>query len=82
MKNAMLRATKKKSFKDLSGDQKRRVAVTAVVQLALQAAALKDLKKRPKAMVKGPKPAWFAASFVNFIGPLAYFFFGRKRLEH
>jgi hypothetical protein len=80
MKNAMLRATKKKSFKDLSGEQKRRVAVTAAVQMALQAAALKDLKKRPKTLINGPKPAWFAASFVNFIGPVAYFLFGRKRL--
>jgi hypothetical protein len=79
MKNALKRATKKKSFKDLSGGQRLRVAVTAAVQVALQAAALKDLKKRPAALVHGPKPAWFAASFLNFIGPAAYFLFGRKR---
>jgi hypothetical protein len=79
MKNALKRATKKKSFKDLSGGQKLRVAVTAAVQIALQTAALRDLKKRPAALVNGPKPAWFAASFLNFIGPAAYFLFGRKR---
>ncbi len=79
MKNALKRATKKKSFKDLSGGQKLRVAVTAAVQIALQTAALRDLKKRPAALVNGPKPAWFAASFINFIGPVAYFVFGRKR---
>lgn len=79
MKNALTRATKKKSFKDLSGSQKLRVVVTAAVQIALQAAALRDLKKRPAALVNGPKPAWFAASFINFFGPVAYFLFGRKR---
>jgi hypothetical protein len=77
----MMRATKKKSFKDLSGGQKLRVAVTAAVQIALQTAALRDLKKRPADQVNGPKPAWFAASFLNFIGPVAYFLFGRKRLD-
>lgn len=79
MKNALKRATKKKSFKDLSTGQKLRVGLTAAVQIALQTAALRDLKKRPAAMVNGPKPAWFAASFLNFIGPAAYFLFGRKR---
>jgi hypothetical protein len=79
MKNALMRANKKKSFKDLSGGQRLRVAVTAAVQIALQAAALRDLKRRPAALVNGPKPAWFAASFLNFIGPVAYFLFGRKR---
>ena len=79
MKHLMMKATKKKSFKDLSGRQRLRVAAMAAVQVALQAAALKDLKKRPAARVNGPKPAWFAASFLNFIGPAAYFLFGRKR---
>ena len=79
MKNALKRATKKKSFKDLSGGQKLRVVVTAAVQIALQTAALRDLKKRPAALINGPKPAWFAASFINFFGPVAYFIFGRKR---
>jgi hypothetical protein len=75
MKNAM----KKKSFRDLSGGQRLRVAIMAGLQLILQTAALKDLKKRPAALVNGPKPVWFAASFLNFIGPVAYFLLGRKR---
>ena len=75
MKNAM----KKKSFRDLSGGQRLRVATMAGLQLVLQTAALKDLKKRPAALINGPKPVWFAASFLNFIGPVAYFLLGRKR---
>ncbi len=47
--------------------------------MALQLAALIDLRRRPASEVRGSKPAWAAASFVNTIGPLAYFAFGRKR---
>jgi Phospholipase_D-nuclease N-terminal len=30
---------------------------------------------------QGSKPMWVALSFLNMIGPLAYFAFGRKRHE-
>ncbi|MFD1375365.1 PLD nuclease N-terminal domain-containing protein [Micrococcus antarcticus] len=42
-------------------------------------AALRDLYKRPAEQVKGPKPAWAAASMINFLGPIAYFAFGRRK---
>jgi hypothetical protein len=38
-----------------------------------------DLRRRPPDQVNGPKPLWVAISLVNFVGPLAYFAFGRKR---
>ena len=69
MKNALKRATKKKSFKDLSGGQKLRVVVTAAVQIALQTAALRDLKKRPTALVNGPKPGMVRGVVYQFFGP-------------
>jgi hypothetical protein len=72
-------ASKKKSWKDIHPKQRARIAVLGSVQLALQAYALKDLKKRPASLVRGPKPAWFAASFLNFLGPAAYLLFGRKK---
>ncbi len=53
--------------------------VLAAAQVSLQAAALRDLKKRPAAQVNGPKAAWVAASFINFVGPIAYFMIGRKK---
>jgi hypothetical protein len=28
---------------------------------------------------QGSKKLWVAAAFVNFVGPLAYFMFGRRR---
>ena len=43
------------------------------------ATALFDISRRPQDQIKGPKPLWVGISFINTIGPLAYFFFGRKR---
>lgn len=55
------------------------VVLAGTVQLGLLGAALTDLKRRSSAEVNGSRAAWTAVSFVNFIGPLAYFAFGRKR---
>lgn len=61
-------------------DRQRAIAIAgAAAQLALQFAALRDLKRRPAEGVRGPKPVWVAASFVNTIGPVAYFAVGIKR---
>jgi hypothetical protein len=50
-----------------------------VVQEALAAATLWDLRHRPRARIRGSKKLWVAAAFVNFVGPLAYFTVGRRR---
>lgn len=64
---------------DMSDGQRAAAVAGVVVQLALQFAALRDLKRRPADQVRGPKPVWVAASFVNTIGPVAYFAVGIKR---
>jgi hypothetical protein len=46
------------------------------------AAGCRDTKtawSRPSDQLRGSKATWTAESFVNFVGPLAYFAFGRKR---
>ncbi|NDK90198.1 hypothetical protein GYA93_11485 [Gordonia desulfuricans] len=48
------------------------------IQFALQGLTLWDLAHRPADQVRGPKKAWVAASFVNFIGPIAYLRWGRR----
>ena len=49
-----------------------------LVQLALIAAALWDLYHREK--TRDPKIAWvFIILFVNMIGPIIYFVFGRDQ---
>ncbi|TSD97362.1 PLDc_N domain-containing protein [Skermania sp. ID1734] len=54
------------------------LAVLVAVQIALTAAALTDIARRDPDEIAGSKKAWAAAAFVNFIGPLAYFRFGRR----
>jgi Phospholipase_D-nuclease N-terminal len=34
---------------------------------------------RPSEQVRGSKKLWAMAALVNFVGPLAYFAFGRRR---
>ena len=53
--------------------------VAGVLQVLLAAAALLDLRRRPSDQVRGSKKLWAAATSVNFVGPLAYFSFGRRR---
>ena len=69
----------KKRWGELSTPQRAGVAAAGVVQVGLLGAALWDLARRPGAEVNGSKRIWLAVSFVNFIGPIAYFWFGRRR---
>jgi len=71
----------KKRWSDMSPGQRAATIAGSVIQITLLAAALWDISHRPAAGIKGSKKAWTAASFVNFIGPIAYFVFGRKRAE-
>jgi hypothetical protein len=52
---------------------------SGVVQVALLIAALADIWRRPEEQIRGSKRLWTAAAFVNFIGPVSYFVFGRRR---
>jgi hypothetical protein len=67
------------SWNELSSPQRATVVGGGMVQVGLLVAALRDLRRRPAEQVKGRKSVWVAASFVNFVGPLSYFAFGRRR---
>jgi hypothetical protein len=69
----------RKRWRELSERQRRAIVGSGAVQLILLVVALADLWRRPPDQVNGSKPLWLAISLVNFIGPLAYFTFGRKR---
>jgi bacteriorhodopsin len=69
---------KRKRWSELSTRQRSSIMVAGVLQVLLAAAALLDLRRRPSDQVKGSKKLWAAAAFVNFVGPLAYFAFGRR----
>jgi len=64
--------------KKLSPAKRALISVGAITQFALQGYVLRDLKKRSAAGVRGPKKAWVAASFLNYVGPIAYLVVGRK----
>lgn len=68
-----------KQFPDLSAGQRRLLVAAAAAELTLKAAALIDLRRRPADQVRGPKRLWVALMFVNLIGPVSYFAFGRRK---
>jgi hypothetical protein len=68
-----------KQWKDLTDTQKRGLVLLGTLQLALLAAALLDIHRRSADTINGSKRLWRLAVFINFIGPIAYFLFGRKR---
>jgi hypothetical protein len=49
------------------------------VQLGLLAAALADIHRRPGGEIRGGEHLWTAAALVNYVGPISYFLFGRRR---
>ncbi|WP_293951798.1 PLDc N-terminal domain-containing protein [uncultured Corynebacterium sp.] len=53
------------------------VGVT-VAELTAKAAMWVSLSRRPAEKVRGPKWLWVLGSFINGIGPAAYWTFGRK----
>jgi phospholipase D-like protein len=74
-----MRRPAKQRWSDLTPERQAAVIGAGVVQVGLLVAALTDLWRRPSAEVNGRKAVWAAVCFVNFVGPLAYFAFGRRR---
>ncbi len=69
---------KSKSWQDFTPAQRLSMMLQSVVQVSLLIAALRDLHRRPAEQIKGSKKLWTALVFVNYVGPIAYFLFGRK----
>jgi hypothetical protein len=66
-------------WNDLTTGQRRGIVLAGIIQVALLVAALTDIRRRPADAIHGSKLLWTALAFVNFVGPIAYFLFGRKR---
>jgi hypothetical protein len=67
-------------WSDLNPRVRKALVVVGVVEAALKAIALNDLRRRPKSEVRGPKWLWTASTLVNSAGilPTAYLLVGRK----
>jgi hypothetical protein len=70
---------REKQWQDLTHTQQRGIVFLGVLQLALLITALIDIRRRPADAINGSKRLWTAVVFINGIGPIAYFVFGRKR---
>lgn len=71
--------TRQQRWQDLSNRQKTLMILAGMVQFLLLGAALRDIRRRPAEQINGSKRVWTLAAFVNYIGPISYFVFGRKR---
>lgn len=65
-------------WSELSPAQRRLILALASLELSLAATALADIYRRPAEQINGSKWAWALASLVTFIGPIAYFVWGRR----
>ena len=75
----MITIPSRKHWHELSGAQQAGIVVLTIVQVGLLSAALLDLRRRAPDEINGSKRMWTAAAFINFIGPISYFVWGRKR---
>jgi hypothetical protein len=74
-------ARTKKHWREMTTTQRAGALLTSLMQCGLLVAALADIRRRPASEINGSKRRWVAAAFINYIGPVAYFVFGRKRPE-
>jgi hypothetical protein len=68
----------RKQWRDLTTRQQQGIQLGIILQFALLGAALWDIWHRPAEEINGDRRVWTLLSFVNFVGPVAYFLFGRK----
>ncbi|OXM45422.1 PLD nuclease N-terminal domain-containing protein [Amycolatopsis alba] len=53
----------------------------AGMQITLAAAAWSDLAVRPADEIRGSKRRWALIIAINFVGPIAYFTWGRRPMD-
>jgi hypothetical protein len=66
-----------KSWSDLTPTQQRLVVALGAAEVVMTTVAARDLARRPRAGVRGPKALWALALAVQPVGPLAYLRLGR-----
>lgn len=63
---------------DMSGRKRLLVTLLSAVQLTLAVAAWADLARRPAVQINGPKRRWASLIAINWVGPVLYFWRGRR----
>ncbi|MQA34350.1 hypothetical protein GCU49_12375 [Modestobacter roseus] len=65
-------------WRDLTPHQQATLLTLGSVQLSLATTAWADLATRPADQVNGSKARWAAVIAINWVGPLAWFRWGRR----
>jgi hypothetical protein len=71
--------SRNKRWSDRSRAQRTAIVLGAIFELIMTTLALRDLKRRPAAQVRGPKALWGLVCFVQPVGPISYLLMGRRR---
>ena len=71
--------TEQVKWADLPRWQQVAVIVTGAAEVVLTTAAVADMVRRPRGLVRGPKALWALGLVVQPFGPVAYLAFGRRR---
>lgn len=74
-------AAQKRSWSDLSPQSRTAIIVLSVFEAIFTFIAVRDLRKRPRDQVRGPKLLWTLSFAIQPVGPIAYLGFGRRRSE-
>ena len=68
----------KKKWSELSPPTRAAIVLGGLAEAVVTTVALRDLVRRPAVLVRGPKPLWGAALFVQPIGSPLYLLVGRR----
>ena len=71
----------RKRWNEMSPARRVSSIVIALIQFGLLGVALIDLRRRPAEQIRGPKRLWMFVVFINWVGPISYFVFGRLPTE-
>ena len=72
------RKKNKKKWSELSPATRAAIVAGGVAEVIVTSVALRDLVRRPAALVRGPKPLWGAALVVQPVGSPLYLVAGRR----
>jgi hypothetical protein len=74
----MAKKKRQKRWSDFSPRTQTAIVLGGIAEVVVTTVAFRDLVRRPAALVRGPKPLWGAALFVQPIGSPLYLLAGRR----
>ena len=73
--------TRSRRWDELPAPKKVLVMLLTAVQVSLAVSAWSDLAERPPEAVNGSKKRWAAIIAINFVGPILYYWRGRRQVR-